>query len=177
MQGGELGDGWVRDKENFRYIPPKDFIPANGQPHASYYLTKTDIAVAMGLFSEPQSYPSPATPPNMERRNDEGQEQAAKTPESPSSGVADVNVLPGIHSSNVSSGQNRNRNAVSTEEQLVRLREYIRSQGQKAGEDVALAPGWSVSCHRRTSGRSEGQIDFYYHSPKDFVAVGRHKWK
>lgn len=23
VTGGELGDGWVRDKGNFRYIPPK----------------------------------------------------------------------------------------------------------------------------------------------------------
>ncbi|CAL8463043.1 g2577 [Coccomyxa elongata] len=176
MQGGELGDGWVRDKENFRYIPPKDFIPANGQPRASYYLTRTDIAVAMGLFSMPRSYPSPATWPNVDRRNDRGQEQSANTPDSHSAGLADGNVLPGNHN-RITSKQTRNRNAVSAEEQLGRLREYIRSQGQNAGEDVALAPGWSVSCTRRSSGKSEGHIDFYYHPPRDFVAVCRHKLK
>lgn len=134
----------------------------------------------MGLFAEPRSYPSPVTPPTVERRNNKGQEQAAaNTPESHSTGVAYGTVLPRIHSTDVTSTQRRNQRnkGVSPEVQLVRLREYIRSQGQKAGEDVILAPGWSILCTQRTSGRSEGHIDFYYQPPKDFIAVGQHKWK
>lgn len=124
-------------------------------------------------------------------------------------------MLPG-NQNRITSKQTRKRNAVSVEEQLVRLRDYFQSQGMEtryihlrprylsllftlmdsdmslnppmsrimvrihgsdslaahkwagrsAGEDVALAPGWNVSCTQRSSGKSEGHIDFYYHPPR-----------